>query len=166
MRLTLNQRIASMWWGGGLLSIVMSFLEHNHTDVWVQDEEQGGNMVAGGYKQWEQKSFQSRFANTNDPKSDPKWESELDYFFFFLWALSSMIQCLVDRSGCEPCNNKSSFPGEVTKTIALPGVLGMQGHPHNTNLPAAHKSCRKHLSGRKQFIQYLHSQFLLRQGNL
>lgn len=75
------------------------------------------------------------------------------FFSFSLWALSSMIQCLVDRSGCEPCNNKSSFPGEVTKTIALPGVLGMQGHPHNTNLPAVHKSCRKHLSGRKQFIQ-------------
>ncbi len=44
----------------GLLAIVISFLEHNPTEVFLklsegQDKEQGGNMVAGGYKQWEQK---------------------------------------------------------------------------------------------------------------
>lgn len=26
--------------------------------------------------------------------------------------------------------------GEVTKTISLLGMLGMQGHPHNVSLPA------------------------------
>lgn len=37
-------------------------------------------MVAIGYKQWEQKSFQSRFANTNDPKYNPRSVTETHYF--------------------------------------------------------------------------------------
>lgn len=108
-----------------------------------------GNITVGG------ESFQFRFANTNDPNSDPEWESKLYFFFpYELCPVWSNAQW-GEKSGCEPCNNKSSFPAEVTKTIGLLGMPAMQGHPHNTNLPAEHKSW-KHLFEMKQLI-HLHS---------
>lgn len=66
----------------------------------------------------------------------------------------------VNRSGREPCNNKSHLPGEDTKTIALLGMLGVQGHPQNTHIftnthshtHTTNTNCRQHLPGMKQFI--------------
>lgn len=144
-----------------LLSIVISFLEHNHTEVfqnrprdrtrnreetWLPvDTNSGSRKFPGEICQHEWSKVWSRMR-----------ESKRPFFFSFfcnglcpVWSYAQWSE----KSGCEPCNNKSTFPGEVTKTIALLGMLGMQGHPHNSNLPAEHKSWRKHLSGMKQLIQ-------------
>ena len=117
-------------WGRRLRALVVSSFEPNHQF----SKTNWGTGHATGRKhgcRWIQtvgaESFRSSFVNMNDLKSHPEWESKL-YFSFPVW---SNAHC-GDNSGCETSNNKSSFPGDGTKTIGLLGMLDGQGHPHNT----------------------------------
>lgn len=92
--------------------------------------QQGENMVAGGYRQREQKVSDPVFP-TRMMQSLIQIESAsctfLSYGLCPVWSNAHWGE----KSGCESCN-KSFFPGEGTKTIAHLVMLGVQGHPLNS----------------------------------